>query len=45
MGLLDILFGSNNESENSRDWDRSVFDTDRLRKRGSGNWEEVSMRY
>lgn len=27
------------------DWDRSVFDTDRFRKRGSGNrvdWEDVS---
>lgn len=41
MGLLDILFGNSNESENSRDWDRNMFDTDRFRKIGSGNWEEV----
>ena len=47
MGLFDILFGdNNNDAEDNRDWDRSVFDTDRFRKRGSGNWvdwEDVSM--
>lgn len=47
MGLFDFLFGdNNNEPENTKDWDRSVFDTDRFRKRGSGNWvdwEDVSM--
>ena len=35
----------NNESESNSDWDRSVFDTDRFRKRGSSNWvdrEDVS---
>lgn len=46
MELFDILFGdNNNESESNSDWDRSVFDTDRFRKRGSGNWvdwEDVS---
>ena len=46
MGLFDVLFGgNNNESENNSDWDRSVFDTDRFRKRGSSNWvdwEDVS---
>ena len=47
MGLFDILFGdNNNDAEDNRDWDRSVFDTDRFRKKGSGNWvdwEDVSM--
>lgn len=47
MGLFDFLFGdNNNEPENTKDWDRIVFDTDRFRKRGSGNWvdwEDVSM--
>lgn len=46
MGLFDILFGdNNNEPENNNDWDRSVFDTDRFRKKGSSNWvdwEDVS---
>ena len=46
MGLFDILFGdNNNDAEDNRDWDRSVFDTDRFRKKGSGNWvdwEDVS---
>jgi hypothetical protein len=46
MRLYDILFGdNNNESESNSDWGRSVFDTDRFRKRGSGNlvdWEDVS---
>ena len=47
MGLFDILFGdNNNDAEDNRDWDRSVFDTDKFRKKGSGNWvdwEDVSM--
>ena len=39
MGLFDILFGDdNNKTDEGRDWDRSVFDTDRFRSRGSGNW-------
>lgn len=46
MGLLDFLFGGgNSSSNNSRGFDRSVFDTDRFRERGSGNWvdwEDVS---
>ena len=46
MGLLDFLFGDDNPgSKSGSDWDRSVFDTDRFRKRGSGNWvdwEDVS---
>ena len=46
MGLFDILFGdNNNEPENNNDWDRSVFDTDRFREKGSSNWvdwEDVS---
>ena len=34
MGLFDILFGdNNNDAEDNRDWDRSVFDTDRFRKK------------
>lgn len=34
------------DSDHGEDWDRSVFDTDRFRKRGSGYWvdrEDVSM--
>ena len=46
MGLLDFLSGDDeNRKEAMRDVDRSVFDTDRFRKRGSGNWvdwEDVS---
>ncbi len=46
MGILDIIFGDNNDSSNNkRDYDRSVFDTDRFRNRNSGNWvdwEDVS---
>ena len=35
MGLFDILFGDNNhKTDEGRDWDRSVFDTDRFRSRG-----------
>lgn len=46
MGLLDFLLGGDNSSSNSgREYDRSVFDTDRFRNNGSGNWvdcEDVS---
>ena len=46
MGLLDFLLGGDESSSNSgRDYDRSVFDTDRFRNNGSGNWvdwEDVS---
>lgn len=46
MGLFDFLFGNTNDtSKKRRDWDHSVFDTDRFRNQGSGNWvdwEDVS---
>lgn len=51
MGLLDFLLGSvvnsgqNNDSNDVKDWDHSVFYTDRFRKNGSANWvdwEDVS---
>ena len=46
MGLLDFLFGGDDSSsDGGRDWDRSVFDSDRFRNNGSGNWvdwEDVS---
>ena len=45
MGLLDFLLGDDSSSNNGRDHDRSVFDTDRFRNNGSGNWvdwEDVS---
>ena len=45
MGLLDFLLGDDSSSNNGRDYDRSVFDTDRFRNNGSGNWvdwEDVS---
>ena len=46
MGLLDFLLGDDSSSTNGRDHDRSsVFDTDRFRNNGSGNWvdwEDVS---
>lgn len=46
MGFLDCLFGEdNNDTKSGSDWDRSVFDTDRFRNRGSANWvdwEDVS---
>ena len=46
MGLLHFLLdGNNSSSDSGRDWDRSVFDTDRVRNNGSGNWvdwEDVS---
>jgi hypothetical protein len=44
MGLLDFLFGDT-DSSSSNGFDRSVFDTDRFRGNGSGNWvdwEDVS---
>ena len=35
MGLLDFLLGGDDSSSNgSRDWDRSVFDSDRFRNNG-----------
>lgn len=46
MGLLDFLLGDDtHKGGEGRDWDRSVFDTDRFRNRGSANWvdwEDVS---
>lgn len=46
MGLLDFLLGGDDSSSDAgRDWDRSVFDSDRFRNNGSGNWvdwEDVS---
>lgn len=46
MGLLDFLLGGDgSSSDGGRDHDRSVFDSDRLRKNGSGNrmdWEDVN---
>lgn len=46
MGLLDFLLGDDTlKGGEGRDWDRSVFDTDRFRNRGSANWvdwEDVS---
>lgn len=39
MGLFYALFGDDSHNEDSsQDWDHSVFDTDRFRNRGSGNW-------
>ena len=39
MGLLDFLLGGDDSSSNGgRDWDRSVFDSDRFRNNGNGNW-------
>lgn len=39
MGLLDFLLGGDGSACNGgRDWDLSVFDTDRFRNNGSGNW-------
>ena len=34
MGLLDFLLGDDNSSNNSRNHDRSVFDSDRFRNNG-----------
>ena len=46
MGLLDFLFGGEAFSAGKgRDYDRSVFDIDRFREKGSCNWvdwEDVS---
>ena len=46
MGLFDILLGNDGrKTKKGREWDRSVFDTDRFESRGSGNWvdwEDVS---
>lgn len=45
IGLLDFLYGDGSSSNSRRDWDRSVFDSDRFRNNGSGNWvdwEDVS---
>ena len=47
MGLFSFLFGNdgNDNSKKRRDRDISVFDTDRFRNQGSGNWtdwEDVS---
>ena len=37
MGLLDFLFGDDNTSSNgNNDFDRSVFDSDRLKVPGTG---------
>ena len=45
MGLLDLLFGDDSHKPECDDCDRSVFDNDRFRRRGSSNWvdwEDVS---
>ena len=45
MGLLDFLFGGASSSSEGRDYDHNVFETDRFRSKGSGNWvdwEDVS---
>lgn len=46
MGLLDFLFGSTDTKKpQKKDWDTSVFDNDRYKSKGSGNWvdwEDVS---
>lgn len=44
MGLFDLFSGSSSSSK-GLDYDRSVFDADRFRNNGSGNWvdwEDVS---
>lgn len=39
MGLFNfLLVGDNSSSNSGREYDRSVFDTDRFRNNGSGNW-------
>ena len=39
MGFFDLFFGnSSSDQAPTQDGDRSVFDTDRFRNRGSGNW-------
>lgn len=45
MGFFDSLFGEEPKEKKKRDWDYSVFDTDRYKNNGSGNWvdwEDVS---
>ena len=46
MGLFDFLFDDDShESDPGRDFDSSVFDTNRFQNRGSSNWvdwEDVS---
>lgn len=45
MGLLNFLLGDDSSSNNGRDYDHSVFDTDLFRNNGSDNWvdwEDVS---
>ena len=45
MGLFDLFDEDYEQPNRNNDWDRSVFDTDRFRRRGSGNWvdwEDVS---
>lgn len=38
MGLLDFLLGGDDSSSNGgREWDRSVFDSDRFCNNSSGN--------
>lgn len=42
MGLFDILLGTDKDNSNKKkDWDRSVFDTDRFSNNGSGNWVDL----
>ena len=44
VDVSDIHYHS--PSDGGRDWDRSVFDSDRFRNNGSGNWvdwEDVSI--
>ena len=43
MGRLDFLLGDESSSNEGNDYDRSVFDTDRFRKNGSGNWIDWKM--
>ena len=38
MGPLDFLLGNDSSSNNGRDYDCSVFGTDRFHNNGSGNW-------
>lgn len=46
MGLFDFLFDTDSASDQKDSgWDRSVFDNNRFKKNGSGNWvdwEDVS---
>ena len=39
MEVLDFLLGGDDSSsDGGRDWDCSVFDSDRFRNNSSGNW-------